>query len=155
MYNHEEDAIGGPFQRGQSMLMGNPLNEGNYHNRGLDSSSGYREFKTQRSFKPQATTAARLSKFSNSVAGSSQFDFSRDTNRVNGAGYEEINDADSSNHLLLGRPNSPNKNNGHVPFRENTRVSSYSNLFLCFLHFVILGREIVGAMGDIPSVRDF
>lgn len=134
MFNPGEDAIGGSFKIGHSMLMGNLLNEGNYQNRGLDSSTGYRELKTQRSFKPQATTAARLSKFSNSVAGSSQFDFSRDNNRVNGAGYEEINDADSSNHLLLGRPKSPHKNNGHVPFKEAARVRSYSNLLYISLY---------------------
>ncbi|KAG8364040.1 hypothetical protein BUALT_Bualt19G0084800 [Buddleja alternifolia] len=91
-------------------------------------SSGYGELKTQRSFKPQAT-AARLSRFSNSVAasgGSSQLDFSRDSSVHShwpepclNNGYENMNDAESSNHLL-GRPDSSLKNNGHGPRKETT-----------------------------------
>ncbi|KAK6143781.1 hypothetical protein DH2020_024129 [Rehmannia glutinosa] len=139
MYNREEDGGSGfpiepsrgSLHNGHSMLMGTSVNsldvvdEGRHLNshRGLDS-SGYRELKTQRSFKPQ--TAARLSRFSNSVAarGSSQLDFSRDSSvhshwPQHNTRYEQMNDGESSNHLL-GKPDSPYKNNGQVPPKENT-----------------------------------
>ncbi|KAK6121263.1 hypothetical protein DH2020_044966 [Rehmannia glutinosa] len=139
MYNREEDGGSGfpiepsrgSLHNGHSMLMGTSVNsldvvdEGRHLNshRGLDS-SGYRELKTQRSFKPQ--TAARLSRFSNSVAarGSSQLDFSRDSSvhshwPQHNTRYEQMNDGESSNHLL-GKPDSPYKNNGQVPLKENT-----------------------------------
>ncbi|PIM99759.1 Cdc2-related protein kinase [Handroanthus impetiginosus] len=134
MYNREEDGGSGfPIEpsrgslhnTGHSMLMGAPgkylhgMDEGLHLNshRGLDSSV-YRELKTQRSFKPQAT-ATRLSRFSNSVAahgGSSQLDFSRHSHWPENAIYDEQNDAEPSNHLL-GRPGSPCKN-GQVSRKE-------------------------------------
>ncbi|KAK6121231.1 hypothetical protein DH2020_045005 [Rehmannia glutinosa] len=139
MYNREEDGGSGfpiepsrgSLHNGHSMLMGTSVNsldvvdEGRHLNshRGLDS-SGYRELKTQRSFKPQ--TAARLSRFSTSVAarGSSQLDFSRDSSvhshwPQHNTRYEQMNDGESSNHLL-GKPDSPYKNNGQVPPKETT-----------------------------------
>ncbi|KAI3448368.1 hypothetical protein Pfo_005033 [Paulownia fortunei] len=142
MFNREEDGGSGfpiepsrgSLHTGHSMLMGTSGNsldvvdEGRHLNshRALDS-SGYRELKTQRSFKP-LVTAARLSRFSNSVAarGSTQLDFSRDTSvhshwqeQCQNTRYEQMNDAESSNHLL-GRPDSPYKNNGQVPLKETT-----------------------------------
>ncbi|KAL3814547.1 hypothetical protein ACJIZ3_015815 [Penstemon smallii] len=69
-------------------------------------SSGYRELKTQRSFKPQSTLA-HLSRFSNSVAarGSSQLDFSRENS--SNIRYNQPNDSESSR-----------MNNGQVPQKE-------------------------------------
>ncbi|XP_073065872.1 probable serine/threonine-protein kinase At1g09600 isoform X1 [Primulina eburnea] len=79
------------------------------------------------SCKPQ-DTAARLSRFSNSVAarGNSQLDFSRDSSahshwpehRLN-TRYERINDAESSHHLHE-RPYLSNKNNGAMPRKETS-----------------------------------
>ncbi|CAA0833588.1 Probable serine/threonine-protein kinase [Striga hermonthica] len=80
-------------------------------------SSGYRDLKTQRSFKPQGT-AARLARFSNSVAarGSSQLDFSRDSSvHANWRNpYEWMEDAEQSNNLL-GKAESTYKINGQAP----------------------------------------
>ncbi|XP_073041569.1 probable serine/threonine-protein kinase At1g09600 isoform X1 [Primulina eburnea] len=79
------------------------------------------------SYKPE-DTAARLSRFSNSVAprGNSQLDISRDSSarshwpehRLN-TRYERINDAESSHHLLE-RPEFSNKNNGAMPQKETS-----------------------------------
>ncbi|GER25334.1 protein kinase superfamily protein [Striga asiatica] len=120
MYNREEDSGSGfPIEpsRGSlhdnshSMLMGpsgNSLDSVNEEHRlnshGLLDSSGYRDLKTQRSFKPQGT---RLARFSNSVAarGNSQLDFSRD----------------QPNHLL-GKAESPYKSNGQVPNLKEANV---------------------------------
>ncbi|KAL0454494.1 UNVERIFIED_CONTAM: putative serine/threonine-protein kinase, partial [Sesamum latifolium] len=117
----------GPVHTGHSMLMGSSgsssqaVDEGLHINsrRPLDS-TGCRELKIQRSFKPQGTTS-RLSRFSNFVAdGSSQLDFSRDRwpDQCTNTRYEQINEAEPSNHLL-GRPDSPYKNNGQAPRKEN------------------------------------
>ncbi|KAL8027358.1 hypothetical protein ABFS82_14G087000 [Erythranthe guttata] len=126
VYNPKGDGESGFLMEASRTL--DAVDEGRHLSsyRGLDS-SGYRELKTQRSFKPQ-TTSARLSKFSNSVAsrGSSQLDFSRDSSIhshwPNNNRYEQMNDAESSNHLL-GRPNSPHKNNnGEAPLKETDAV---------------------------------
>lgn len=107
---------------GHSMLMGESGNSLGVVNDRLSSyrvldSIGCRELKTQRSFKPQ-TTSLRLSKFSNSVArGSSQLDFSRDSSiHCLNKRYEQMNDAESSSHLL-GQPD-----NEQGPPKENNTV---------------------------------
>lgn len=146
-YNREDDS-GSGFPIESSKRIGYTMNVGaaghgldvvdershlNFHTT-LDS-SGYREYKTQRSFKPRET-AGQLSRFSNSVAarGSSQLDFSRDTSvhsnwpeRLN-ARFEQQNDAESSHHLL-GGPDSSVKINGQVAKKENTSVRHYMIFF--------------------------
>ncbi|KAL6501306.1 hypothetical protein OROHE_024953 [Orobanche hederae] len=145
MYSHEEDGGSGfPIEPsrgslningGHSMIAGpsgnslHVVDEEEHRlnsNRALDS-SGYRELKTQRSFRPQVT-AARLSRFSNSVAarGSSRLDFSRDSSihsswAHHNSRYVQMNDAESSNHLL-GRPESPYRNNGQVANAKETNM---------------------------------
>ncbi|KAK4424439.1 putative serine/threonine-protein kinase [Sesamum alatum] len=118
----------GPVQTGHSMHMvssgisSQAVDEGLHMNsrRALDS-TGCRELKIQRSFKP---TASRMSRFANSVAdGSSQLDFSRDRwpDQCSNTRYEQINEGESSNHLL-GRPGSPYKNNGQAPQRKENNT---------------------------------
>ncbi|KAL3651520.1 hypothetical protein CASFOL_004522 [Castilleja foliolosa] len=137
MFNRED---GGPglssrgslHNNGHSMIAGpsgNSLDavdeERHMNSRRALGSSGYRELKTQRSFKPQAT-AARLSRFSNSVAArgiNSQLDFSRDSSvhsqwAQNNPRYEQMNDAELSSDHLLGKP----ENNGQVDTQKDTNM---------------------------------
>ncbi|KAL0375919.1 UNVERIFIED_CONTAM: putative serine/threonine-protein kinase [Sesamum calycinum] len=139
----------GSMQTGHSMLMGSSGSSSQAADEGLHmksrralDSTGCRELKIQRSFKPQGTTS-RLSRFSNLVAdGSSQLDFGRDRwpDHCSNTTYEEINEGESSNHLL-GRPDSPYKNNGQAPRKENNTVRSHLNFSFTFSSFHVSQTE--------------